>query len=51
MIPPSSDAFRGERESRLLDPLGRRRGLTQRLRDVPLAELQELPTEAFCLTR
>jgi PhnB protein len=42
-----SDAFWGEREGQLLDPFGHRWGLTQHLRDVPLAELQELTTAAF----
>ena len=47
VIRPLSDTFWGEREGQLLDPFGHRWGLTQHLRDVPLAELQELTTEAF----
>ncbi|MEU9202726.1 VOC family protein [Streptomyces sp. NPDC048332] len=47
VIRPLSDAFWGEREGQLLDPFGHRWGLTQQLRDVPLAELQKLTTEAF----
>ncbi|MFK0171651.1 VOC family protein [Streptomyces sp. NPDC090306] len=47
VIRPLSDAYWGEREGQLLDPFGHRWGLTQRLRDVPLTELQELTTEAF----
>ncbi|MGQ4486979.1 VOC family protein [Streptomyces sp. SAS_281] len=47
VIRPLGDAFWGEREGQLLDPFGHRWALTQRLRDVPLAELQELTTEAF----
>jgi len=47
VIRPLSDAFWGEREGQLLDPFGHRWGLTQQLRDVPLAELQELTTAAF----
>ena len=47
VIRPLSDAFWGEREGQLLDPFGHRWGLTQQLRDIPLAELQELTTAAF----
>ncbi|MEU0039457.1 MULTISPECIES: VOC family protein [unclassified Streptomyces] len=47
VIRPLSDTFWGEREGQLLDPFGHRWGLTQHLRDVPLAELQKLTTEAF----
>jgi PhnB protein len=47
VVRPLSDTFWGEREGQLLDPFGHRWGLTQHLRDVPLAELQELTTEAF----
>ncbi|MET7700729.1 VOC family protein [Streptomyces sp. NPDC005485] len=47
VIRPLSDTFWGEREGQLLDPFGHRWGLTQHLGDVPLAELQELTTEAF----
>ncbi|MFF8537521.1 VOC family protein [Streptomyces sp. NPDC015532] len=42
-----NDTFWGEREGRLLDPFGHPWRLTQHLRDVTLAELQELMTEAF----
>ncbi|MFI6565914.1 VOC family protein [Streptomyces sp. NPDC050534] len=47
VIRPLNDTFWGEREGQLLDPFGHRWGLTQHLRDVPLADLQELTTEAF----
>lgn len=47
VIRPLTDTFWGEREGQLLDPFGHRWGLTQHLRDVPLAELQELTTAAF----
>ncbi|THA77413.1 VOC family protein [Streptomyces sp. A0642] len=47
VVRPLGDAFWGEREGQLLDPFGHRWGLTQRLRDVPFTELQELTTEAF----
>jgi uncharacterized glyoxalase superfamily protein PhnB len=47
VIRPVSDTFWGEREGQLLDPFGHRWGLTQHLRDIPLADLQELTTEAF----
>jgi len=47
VIRPLSNTFWGEREGQLLDPFGHRWGLTQHLRDVPLAELQELTAEAF----
>ncbi|MFD8692373.1 VOC family protein [Streptomyces sp. NPDC059651] len=47
VIRPLNDAFWGEREGQLLDPFGHRWGLTQHLRDVPPAELQERTTEAF----
>ncbi|MFG2794457.1 VOC family protein [Streptomyces sp. NPDC048419] len=47
VIRPVNDTFWGEREGQLLDPFGHRWGLAQHLRDVPLAELQELTTEAF----
>ncbi|MEV5607293.1 VOC family protein [Streptomyces sp. NPDC052225] len=47
VIRPLADAFWGEREGQLLDPFGHRWGLTQHLRDVSHADLQELTTEAF----
>jgi uncharacterized glyoxalase superfamily protein PhnB len=47
VVRPLSDTFWGEREGQLLDPFGHRWGLTQHLRDIPLAELQALTTEAF----
>ncbi|MFI6660653.1 VOC family protein [Streptomyces sp. NPDC050523] len=47
VIRPLNDTFWGEREGQLLDPFGHRWGLTQHLRDVPPADLQELTTEAF----
>ncbi|MFF0401566.1 VOC family protein [Streptomyces sp. NPDC005248] len=47
VIRPVNDTFWGEREGQLLDPFGHRWGLTQHLRDIPLADLQELTTEAF----
>lgn len=47
VIRPLSDAFWGEREGQLLDPFGHRWGLTQQLRDLSLAELQELTNAAF----
>nr|WSW70271.1 VOC family protein [Streptomyces sp. NBC_00995] len=47
VVRPLSDAFWGEREGQLLDPFGHRWGLTRHLCDVPLAELQELTTQAF----
>lgn len=47
IIRPLTDAFWGEREGQLLDPFGHRWGLSEHLRDIPLAELQTLTTEAF----
>lgn len=47
VLRPLSDAYWGDREGQLLDPFGHRWGLTQHLRDVPLAELQDLTTAAF----
>ncbi|MER7813605.1 VOC family protein [Streptomyces sp900116325] len=47
VIRPMNDTFWGEREGQLLDPFGHRWGLTQHLRDIPLADLQELTNEAF----
>ncbi|MFD6555190.1 VOC family protein [Streptomyces sp. NPDC058398] len=47
VIRPLNETFWGEPEGQLLDPFGHRWGLTQHLRDVTLAELQELMTEAF----
>ena len=47
VVRPLTDAFWGEREGQILDPFGHRWGLTQKLRDVPLAEMQRLATAAF----
>ncbi|MEU6841840.1 VOC family protein [Streptomyces sp. NPDC046716] len=47
VVRPLGDTFWGEREGQLLDPFGHRWGLTQRLRDVPLADFQELTAQAF----
>jgi uncharacterized glyoxalase superfamily protein PhnB len=47
VVRPLADSFWGERDGQLLDPLGHRWGLTQHLRDVSIAEMQELASAAF----
>jgi PhnB protein len=47
VVRPLADAFWGEREGQVLDPFGHRWGLTQHVRDVSIAEMQELATAAF----
>lgn len=47
VVRPLADAFWGERDGQILDPFGHRWGLTQHVRDVSIAELQELATAAF----
>jgi PhnB protein len=42
-----ADAFWGERDGQILDPFGHRWGLTQHVRDVSIAEMQELAIAAF----
>jgi PhnB protein len=41
VVRPLADAFWGERDGQILDPFGHRWGLTQRLRDVPIDEMQQ----------
>jgi PhnB protein len=47
VVRPLADAFWGERDGQILDPFGHRWGLTQHVRDVSIAEMQELATAAF----
>jgi uncharacterized glyoxalase superfamily protein PhnB len=47
VVRPLADAFWGEREGQLDDPFGYRWGLTQHMRDVPIAEMTRLAAEAF----
>jgi PhnB protein len=47
VVRPLADAFWGEREGQVLDPFGHRWGLTQRLRTVPIEEMQTLAAAAF----
>jgi uncharacterized glyoxalase superfamily protein PhnB len=47
VVRPLADAFWGERDGHILDPFGHRWGLIQHVRDVSIAELQELATAAF----
>jgi uncharacterized glyoxalase superfamily protein PhnB len=47
VVRPLADAFWGERDGQILDPFGHRWGLTQHVRDVSIAELQELATAAL----
>jgi PhnB protein len=47
VVRPLADAFWGERDGQVLDPFGHRWGLTQRLRDVSIEEMQRLATAAF----
>ena len=42
-----ADTFWGEREGQLIDPFGHRWGITQHLRDVPLAEMAAQAAEVF----
>jgi PhnB protein len=44
---PLDEVFWGEREGQLRDPYGYRWGLTQRVRDVPLAEMAEAARHLF----
>jgi uncharacterized glyoxalase superfamily protein PhnB len=47
VVRPLADVFWGERDGQILDPFGHRWGLAQRLRDVPIEEMQQLATAAF----
>jgi PhnB protein len=47
VVRPLADAFWGERDGQILDPFGHRWGLTQKLREVSIEEMQRLATEAF----
>jgi len=42
-----ADTFWGEREGQITDPFGHRWGLTQHVRDVPMAEMTEMAAQAF----
>jgi PhnB protein len=44
---PLADTFWGEREGQITDPFGHRWGLSQHVRDVPLAEMSRAAAEVF----
>jgi PhnB protein len=47
VVRPLTDTFWGEREGQVVDPFGHRWGLSQHVRDVPLAEMSRAAAEVF----
>jgi PhnB protein len=47
VLRPLADTFWGEREGQIVDPFGHRWGLSQHVRDVPLAEMSRAAAEVF----
>jgi PhnB protein len=47
VLRPLNDSFWGEREGQIRDPFGHRWGLSQHVRDVPLAEMSRAAAQVF----